>query len=158
MAITRIHHAGLTVNNIDKHIEFFQKVLGAELIYVGESPNPEAGIPREEFEKNTKVKGARLKYAFLRLGDTLFELICYIEPRGRESNANNHNDVGTPHYAFEVDDMDKAVRELEERGIRLHTKPFNVQRQIDSWGVKGFRFAYFTGPDGELYEVFQELK
>jgi len=158
MTITRVHHAGLTVNNIEKHIDFFQRVLGAELIYVGESPNPEAGIPKEEFEKNTKVKGARLKYAFLRLGDTLFELICYIEPRGREFNTNSHNDVGTPHYAFEVDNMEKAVEELEKKGVKLHTRPFHVKREISRWGIKGFKFAYFTGPDGELYEVFQELK
>ncbi|MEM3031981.1 MAG: VOC family protein [Nitrososphaerota archaeon] len=158
MTVTRIHHAGLTVKDIEKHIEFFQQVLGAELIYVGESPDQEAGIPKEEFERNTKVRGAHLKYAFLKLGDTLFELICYIDPRGREQNINSHNDVGTPHYAFEVDDMDKAVRELEERGVKLHTEPFNVVRKIDRWGVKGFKFAYFTGPDGELYEVFQELK
>ncbi|MEM1949453.1 MAG: hypothetical protein QXO30_02440 [Candidatus Caldarchaeum sp.] len=35
--MTRIRHAGLTLKDIKKHIEFFQQVLGAELIHVGES-------------------------------------------------------------------------------------------------------------------------
>ncbi|MEM4316355.1 MAG: hypothetical protein QXT66_08425 [Nitrososphaerota archaeon] len=53
-------------------------------------------------------------------------------PAGKEQNVNSHNDVGAPRYAFEVDDMDKAVRELEERDVKLHTKPFNVvRREID---------------------------
>ncbi len=153
MLMERIHHAGLTVSKIDRSIEFYTKVLGAEFLFQWRSEAQ--GVPGKEFQNVVGVKNARLKYAFLRFGDTLIELICYESPRG-SLKKRNHNDVGTPHIAFKVRDIYEAYAELSKRGVKFLNPPVEVIARKNEWS-KGWRFTYFKGPDGEFLEIFQEL-
>jgi len=153
MRIERVHHTGITVDNIDRSIEFYRGVLDAELLYVGDSNTQ--GVPLKKFQNVVGVKGARLRYAFLRVGDTLIELICYLSPRGSK-RFPRHNNVGTPHIAFKVEDIDEAYSELAKRGAKPLSPPVVVRVKEGSW-VKGWKFTYFRGPDDEYLEIFQEL-
>jgi catechol 2,3-dioxygenase-like lactoylglutathione lyase family enzyme len=153
MSVGRVHHAGLTVSNMDRSIRFYRNVFGAELLYVGDSDTQ--GVPLKMFQNVVGIKGARLKYAFLRIGDTLIELICYISPRGARHRPK-HNDVGTPHIAFRVEDVDQAYSALVKKGLKFLSPPVVVRAKRKIW-TKGWKFAYLKGPDGEYLELFQEL-
>ncbi len=149
-----MHHAGLTVSNIDRSIAFYTKELGGELVYAGDSERQ--GVPLRDFQKIVAVPSARLRYAFVKFGDTLLELICYVSPKGRRSPLA-HNDVGTPHLAFRVRDIQRAYHRLSEKGVEFLNPPVEVRAKNKSWR-SGWRFTYFRGPDNEFLEIFQELK
>ena len=153
MQVQRIHHTGITVSNIDRTIRFYTRVLGAQLLYSGDSETQ--GVPPKEFQNVVGVKGAKLKFAFLRVGDTLIELICYRSPKGVKLHWI-HNDVGTPHIAFKVRNVDAACSFLLRQGLAPLNPPVVVMTKRRTW-TKGWKFAYFRGPDGEYLELFQEL-
>jgi catechol 2,3-dioxygenase-like lactoylglutathione lyase family enzyme len=151
--VERVHHTGITVSDINRTVKFYKRVLGADLLYVGDSDTQ--GVPLSSFQNVVGVKRARLKYAFLRIGDTLVELICYKSPRGARRRPR-HNDVGTPHIAFKVRDVDQVCAELTKMGLKPLSLPVKVLAKKKTW-TKGWKFTYFRGPDDEFLEVFQEL-
>jgi catechol 2,3-dioxygenase-like lactoylglutathione lyase family enzyme len=153
MTLQRVHHAGLTVANMERSIRFYVEVLGAELLYEGRSTTQ--GVPLKEFQNIVGIKKAKLKYAFLKFNDTLIELICYESPRGGRRKLR-HNDVGTPHIAFKVRDIKAAYEELSSKGVRFLNPPVEVLAKKNKWN-RGWRFTYFKGPDNEFLEIFQEL-
>ena len=81
----------------------------------------------------------------LRLPDgTQIELFSFPDPPKRPSYPEA---CGLRHLAFEVADLDEAVRELEGRGVVV--EPVRVDEHT------GKRFTFFADPDGlplELYE------
>lgn len=149
----RVHHAGLTVDNMNRSIRFYEWTLGAKLLYRGRSETQ--GVPLAEFQNVVGVGHAKLEYAFLGFEDTLVELICYESPRGVKL-APKHNDVGTGHIAFQVSDADGTYAKLSRKGVIFLHPPVTVRAQPGTWR-KGWKFTYFRGPDGELLEIFQEL-
>ena len=48
-------------------------------------------------------------------------------------------------YAYEVEDVDAACKELEEKGIKIFEGPKKVP-----WGQT---VAYFKDPDGHVWEI-----
>jgi glyoxylase I family protein len=51
------------------------------------------------------------------------------------------------HLAFEVGDVDVAVRELEAKGVRV--EPVRVDE------LTGKRFTFFADPDGLPLEIYE---
>jgi len=149
----RVHHAGLTVDSLDRSIRFYAGTLGAKLLYRRRSETQ--GVPLTEFQSVVGVRRAKLEFAFLGFGETLIELICYESPRGVKL-APRHNDVGTPHIAFQVSDADGTYSKLSRKGVTFLHPPVTVSARPNTW-KKGWKFTYSRGPDGELLEIFQEL-
>ena len=52
-----------------------------------------------------------------------------------------------PAIAFDVDDIDRAHAELEAKGVKFVSE---IER-----GSHGDAWAFFEGPDGYLYQLFQ---
>lgn len=154
MRVERIHHTGITVSNINRTIKFYRSVFGAELLYAGDSATQ--GVPLKEFQNVVGIKGARLKFAFLRVGDTFIELISYVSPKGAHFHLK-HNDIGAPHIAFKVKNVDAACSSLLKQGLRPLHPPVVVMAKRRTW-TRGWKFTYFKGPDGEYIELFQELR
>lgn len=75
MLIKGIHHGGISVSNLDKSVEFYQKNFGLKL----------NGATEQDVVQKGKMKGARMKIAFLQAGDVVLELIQYLSPRGKKS-------------------------------------------------------------------------
>ncbi len=101
--IRRISHIGIAVSDLDKGIEFYEK-LGLKL------------------EGTEEVPSQMVKVAFFPCGDTRIELLAptsedspvakYIERRGE----------GVQHIAFAVDDLPSELQKAEENEIRLIDK------------------------------------
>lgn len=99
MRLKRIDHLGVIVDNLDQAVQGFTERLGLKLDHI------------EQY-------GDELDIAFLPCGDTLVELI---QPRTNEgSNAEylQEHGPGIQHVAFEVDDLDASLAELDERGVK----------------------------------------
>ncbi|MGI6097092.1 MAG: methylmalonyl-CoA epimerase [Dethiobacteria bacterium] len=133
--LKKIAHIGIAVKSIEGTAEVYKKVLGLE-------------ITREE-----ALEGRGLRIAFLPIGESSLELI---EPLDQENNIARfiaEKGEGMHHIAFEVEDLEKRLEELKEKGVRLLD-------QKPRPGASGESVA-FINPEssaGLLVELVENLK
>jgi len=101
--IKRVSHIGIAVKDLDKGIEFYQK-LGLEL------------------EGTEEVPSQKVKVAFFPCGDTRFELLAPTSEDSPVAKFIEKKGEGIQHIAFAVDDLPKALEQAEESGITLIDK------------------------------------
>jgi catechol 2,3-dioxygenase-like lactoylglutathione lyase family enzyme len=140
--ITRgLQHVGIPVRDMERSLAFYRDLFGVEPEFVADSRGPDV-------ERLLGVPGADLAFAFIRLGDSILELLEYREPRGRDYDRRNC-DVGAVHVCFEVEDVDEVHRELIEKGIPVSGPPL----RMDSGPLAGYMALYFKDPDGVQLEA-----
>lgn len=126
MDFNKIHHVAIICSNYEISKEFYVKKLGFEII---------REIYREE----------RQSYKLdLKLGESQIELFSFPNSPKRPSYPEA---CGLRHLAFEVDDIEEAVKELKGKNIQVE------EIRIDEYTEK--KFTFFNDPDGlplELYE------
>jgi len=116
----RIDHVALDVADIDRSIAFYETHFSCQHYYEHRS-------------------GAGFRIAYLKLGDTVLELV--------------HRDSGGMqgfHFCFESDDFDGDVARLENAGIEYITRPHGTDAREAR--EAGWRRVVFKGPDGEAIE------
>lgn len=79
---------------------------------------------------------------FINIGSTTIELMGRDNRSGRPANQ-----YGFDHIALLVEDVDDAYAELKAAGVTFTVEPKNF---------KDVRIAFFTDPDGNLLELFEE--
>ena len=99
MRLERVHHMGMIVPDLQRAIGGFRDVLGLEL-------------------DHTEPYGDELQIGFLPCGEVLVELIEPLTERGFSADWLSANGAGIQHVAFEVDDLETALRELAAKGVR----------------------------------------
>ena len=126
MDFNKIHHVAIICSNYEISKEFYVEKLGFEII---------REIYREE----------RQSYKLdLKLGESQIELFSFPNSPKRPSYPEA---CGLRHLAFEVDDIEEAVKELKGKNIQVE------EIRIDEYTEK--KFTVFNDPDGlplELYE------
>lgn len=101
MKPTHIEHIGIAVNNLDESIKYYTEVLGLECYSVEE------------------VKDQKVKTAFFKVGDTKIELLESTDPEGPIGKYIEKKGPGIHHLAFAMPDVNKALKDAEEHGVRL---------------------------------------
>jgi len=99
MKLLGIDHIGILVKDIDSAMNLYSIM----------------GLKPALIEENEAYK---VKIAFLPVGGVLVELIEPIGPGRLKEQLENYGE-GIDHIAFKVDDIEKSLRELKERGIPL---------------------------------------
>jgi catechol 2,3-dioxygenase-like lactoylglutathione lyase family enzyme len=153
MTLRAIHHAGLVVRDLDRSIYFYHDILG--LPFANE-PTPWFTGPA--LEAGVGVPGAVLRQVSLWAGEhSTMELIEY-RNRPESSAAPVPNSyMGAAHVCFKVDDVYAKKAELEASGVKFYSA-VNV---VDEGPLAGWRWVYFSDPDGlalELVEISYYLK
>ena len=119
----RIDHVSLTTGDLDATVDFYTRVLGAEVAY-SMGPFDSAEIPlmpdgRDWTAAHINVPGARLRIVMLKLpGGLGMEIHAYEKPFDRTQQPPRNNDVGARHLCLEVDDIDAAIELLEKNGCK----------------------------------------
>ena len=142
-----LHHAGIIVSDLERSIDFYLDVLGLEMLT---EPTPVADDP--ELGESLGVPGAALRMVTFRVGEDTLELLEYSAPPSPIETPMPQNALGSHHVAFRVDDIQAKYGELRAKGVRFLSPP----NAIDDGVLAGWRWAYFTDPDGitlELVEV-----
>ncbi len=142
-----VHHIGIPVSNLDESLKFYRNFVGGEV----EFTQPMWG---EGLSKGAKVPNAKLRFSFLRINNTIIELIEYERPKGKTFDRGN-NDIGSIHIAFEVEDIQKTYSELSSQGIVFNAPPYTFTEDDGAEAVVGATFAYLKDPDGIQLEIFQ---
>ncbi len=109
MNISHIEHIGIAVENMAEAIEYYESVLGLKCYKIEEVPDQ------------------MVRTAFFMVGQTKIELLETTEPEGPIGKYIGKRGPGIHHLAFAVDDVNQALGEAKEKGIRL----------IDEQGRKG---------------------
>ncbi len=104
MKLSHIEHIGIAVNSLDESIPYYENILGLECYAIEE------------------VKDQKVKTAFFKIGDTKIELLESTDPEGPIGKFIEKRGQGIHHLAFAVDGIDNAIKEVEEKGIRLIDK------------------------------------
>jgi catechol 2,3-dioxygenase-like lactoylglutathione lyase family enzyme len=144
-----LHHFNLIVSDMKKTKAFYHGVLGLEIAL-------ETEIDDDEFSRGVGLPGTKVLATFFKLpnNDGLIETFQYLRPPGTEIPKNaKANDGGWQHLCFQVDDIDKAVRELEAKGVKFLSTPVTISPKHPYFA--GVRFCYFHGPDREVLEILQ---
>lgn len=144
--ISRIHHTGLHVRDIEASIAFYQGLLGFELVARRESKN-------DYVSRIVGYPAAELRFAFLRhpSGGPLIELIQYVSPAGPPIDTATAN-PGTAHLCLEVADIHPVYARLRAAGVRFKSDgPVPIELGIN----KGGYAVYFIDPDGITLELLQ---
>ncbi|MBS4539500.1 VOC family protein [Clostridium sp. D2Q-11] len=104
----------LKVNNMNESLEFYQEIIGLTI------------------DRNFKA-GPGMEIAFLGNGETKVELIY--DENDKEINVGEDISLG-----FEVDSVDDMIRYVKEKGIEIHSGPFQPNPYT--------RFFYVKDPNG----------
>ena len=126
MRLNKIHHIAIIASNYEVSKKFYTEILGLEVI-------------REVYRKERDSYKLDLK-----LGDSEIELFSFPNAPVRPSYPEAR---GLRHLAFEVDNIDEAIAELNLHSIEC--EPIRIDE------FTGKRFTFFEDPDKlplELYE------
>lgn len=104
MKLSHIEHIGIAVNSLEESIPYYEEVLGLNCYAIEE------------------VKDQKVKTAFFKVGNTKIELLESTDPEGPIGKFIEKRGQGIHHMAFAVDGIDGALKEAEEKGIRLIDK------------------------------------
>jgi methylmalonyl-CoA/ethylmalonyl-CoA epimerase len=131
--IKKIDHLSIAVNDLDEGLKTFETLLGVKAGHVEEVPDQ--GI----------------KAAMLLLGDVEIELIQPLKADAGVAKFLEKKGEGIHHICFEVDDVDKELQALADRGVEL----------IDKQGRKGLAgrigFLHPRSTRGVLIELAQKV-
>jgi catechol 2,3-dioxygenase-like lactoylglutathione lyase family enzyme len=145
MIVRGVHHTCVIVSDMEKSLRFYRDLLGLE-----EGVN----ITYDADPAMMDLPGTRPKQHLVMLsaGNTVIELIQYIEPKGKPYD-RRPCDAANMHICFQVDDVRKIHREMSAKGIRFHRDPAFIGE--DGGGLAGYGYVYFRGPDNEILEFIQ---
>ena len=101
MKFKRVEHLGIAVRNIDVAKQVFEDVLGLSLKY------------EEELEPDDT------KLAMYPVGETYLELLQGTSDRAMTSKWLDQHGEGIWHMCLEVDDINGALAELKQKGVKL---------------------------------------
>lgn len=132
MTIKRIHHINFVVENLDKGIEQYEKIFGANVF-------EKDGLPQRG------VLTARAK-----VGDSWFVLVQPVDPDLAPGKHLRENGEGFFLMSLEVESMEDTVRELESRGIGFTSE--NDRKGLLDWWVRDLTKKSTSGEQIQLCE------
>jgi len=126
----KIDHIGVAVNSLEESLHIFKDILGVK-------------CSGEE-----EVKEQNVKVAFLPVGESEIELLESTSPDGNIAKYIEKKGEGLHHIAFEVEDLDVMLKNLQEKGVRLIDKE-------PRYGAGGARIAFLhpKSTNGILVEL-----
>lgn len=140
-------HFGFTVPNLKEAVDFFENIIGAEVVYeIGPFASDDDWLadhldvhPRSVIPKAAMVKSGN---------GSNFEIFEYEAPDQQQEMPKNSDWAGR-HIAFYVDDVFVAVDYLKENGIKVLGEP-TVMSEGPSAGET---WVYFESPWGMYFEL-----
>lgn len=124
MRVKKLLHTRMRVSDMDQTIRFYTQVLGLEVA-----------------ERKTSPRGSHLAFLKVPNSDELIELASF-PPSGPVQVQPD-----LVHLAFEVDNLDETMRELNEKHVPITDGPTRSS--------SGSRFIFIDAPDGYEIELIE---
>lgn len=141
MTVTGLHHASLTVADLDRSLHFYRDLLGVPV-------REQVDAAAETFNAVAGEASEHVRIADLDLGDgRVLELIENRDGKAPPDHAGSH-------IAFQVDDIVATHRRLVKAGVKARSKPQPLGPEAGRhWA--GCIVVYLTDPDGATVELVQ---
>jgi catechol 2,3-dioxygenase-like lactoylglutathione lyase family enzyme len=141
-----VHHAGVTVSDLDRSLAFYRDVLGLEVFVVAERRDATIG-------SIVGYPGAAIRLAFCGVpGDSArVELLEYLEPRGDGADGETYRPA-SGHVCFRVDEIDALFERIVDAGYAPRSAAPVTIAEGPNAGARAF---YVRDPDGYTVELFQ---
>ena len=130
MKILKIDHLGIAVKSIDQGRSFWTDILG---------------LPMEGTET---VEAQKVTTAFFPVGESEVELLESTAPDGPIAKYLEKKGEGIQHVAFRVENIEAALAELKEKGVRL----IDETPRMGAGGAK-IAFLHPKSTNGVLVEL-----
>jgi len=134
-----VQHLGIPVYNIEQSKDWYTEKLGFQVVH-------EPSVPTKE---------GNIKVAFLKKSDMTLELYQLVGESLDEIKTRNHGHID--HFAIDVIDIDKALKDALDAGAILDESNPNGAETIDVFWSKGVKYVIIKGPNGERVELNQRL-
>jgi len=121
----RCDHIHLKSSNVDETIKWYCNIFSAEITFEGE------------------FRGSKVYY--LDINGMTFIVFGKLEGEEDPVPGTLKAKYGVEHFGFEVEDMDKAIKELKDKKVNILEEPVTVR--------PGQRIAYVEGPDRVRIEL-----
>jgi catechol 2,3-dioxygenase-like lactoylglutathione lyase family enzyme len=144
MAIQRMDHVGVVVDDLAAATEFFVE-LG--LVLQGEG-----AVEGRWVDRIVGLEGVQVDFAMMETpdGNGRLELVKFRSPSSQGDNRHAPaNTRGIRHLAFTVEDIDAVVAGLRARGAELVGE---LERYKDI-----YRLCYVRGPEGIIIELAERI-
>lgn len=128
-----IHHVAVAVRDLDEAIETYGRLFGAEL------------------EHRDTVSEQGVEAAAVRVGASRIELLAATEEDTPVGRFLARRGPGMHHVAYEVDDLDAELAELDERGVEL----IDHEPRRGLYGLR-VAFVHPDSADGVLAELVSD--
>lgn len=138
-----VHHVGITVRDMEESLQWYERMFGVTPEFIAHGSG-------SDLSKAVGVRDCNLRFAFLRFGSCVVELLHYDNEREDTFDRSNA-DVGSAHVCIEVPDLQKAYDELQAKGVHFLAPPLH----IDDGPLAGGAFVYFKDPNGVTLELSQ---
>ena len=145
--ITGPRHAGITVSDLDRSLEYYCGLLGLELLWRRLYEEGEirqiVGIP--------EASGIEVAMVQVPAGEFQVELLQYhgVEPRNASAEPSDH---GTGHFCLFVEGIDALHAELAAAGVRFRS---DGPVEMGAGPNRGGKSLYSLDPDGYIVEFHQ---
>jgi len=130
--VKKLDHIGIAVKDLQATLKFYEETLGLK----------STGIEVVEEQK--------VRVAFLPIGDTEVELLESTDEDGPIARFIAKNGEGIQHMAYKVDDIEAAIAEMKEKGVRM----IDEKPRYGAGGAK-IAFCHPKSTSGVLIELCQ---
>ncbi len=124
MRVRKLLHTRMRVSDMDRTIAFYTGVLGLEVL-----------------ERKVSPRGSHLAFLKVPNSEELIEL-CSFPASGAVKVQED-----LVHLAFEVDDLDRTIADLDTKGVAITDGPTRTS--------SGSRFIFIDAPDGYEIELIE---
>ncbi len=134
MNVICVDHIGIAVKDLDETVKFYEETLGIKCT------------------GTEVVEEQKVRVAFMPLGDCELEFLESTAPDGPVAKFIDKNGEGIQHIALRVDDIEAALKEMEEKGIRM----IDTQPRYGAGNAK-IAFMHPKATKGILLELSQRM-
>jgi methylmalonyl-CoA/ethylmalonyl-CoA epimerase len=132
--VKKFNHIAIGVENIEASLPFWRDALGLKLEHIEEVPSQKARV------------------AFLPVGESEVELVQPTDPGTGMAKFIQERGGGMHHLCLEVEDIEQALAELKDKGVRLIDETAQV--------LPGRKMAFIhpKATGGVLVELYELTK
>jgi catechol 2,3-dioxygenase-like lactoylglutathione lyase family enzyme len=144
MFAMKLDHVAVTVSDLERSLKFYCELLGLKR-------ESEHDLEGETISRMAGKDVVRMRVVRLICPDTpgiQVDLQQYLEPKGKLSDSKL-GDVANSHFCVEVNDIQKAYKELKSKGVEFVSEP--VEFDLEHEGKIGC--VFFLDPDGYVLEL-----
>ena len=144
MGMKSLDHVGVVVDDLEAATKFFLDI-GLERAGGG-------SVEGEWVDKVVGLDDVRTEFVFVKTpdGSGRLELIKFHRPADEEGvHPSPANRLGIRHIAFVVDDIDRIVNGLRDKG-------FDTVGDVENY-EDTFRLCYVRGPEGLIVELAERI-